>query len=116
MSATEYCSCGCGAVVDKTAQAYWNGIPIEAVRGTAVVADSPEFPQFWGRTEGVVGKRIPVVMVDLDGANYGGGISYLDNRDEEGWRKIAYGHGSPRYRHKDLDIVPGSFVPEGDTP
>lgn len=108
----EFCTCGCGAVIDRAAQAYWNGIPITAVRGSAVVAASPEFPLYWARTEGIIGQRIPVVMVNLDGANYGGGIDYLDNRDEEGWRKIAYGKGSPRYRHKNLSIEDGSFEPE----
>lgn len=108
----ELCTCGCGAVIDRTAPTYWNGIPITAVRGSAVVAGSPEFPQYWAKGEGLIGERIPVVMVNLDGANYGGGIDYLDNRREEGWRKIAYGHGSPRYSHKNVAIEPGSFRPE----
>lgn len=107
----ESCQCGCGAITDTSAPTYWNGFPIESTRGTAVVAASPEFPLYWARTEGIIGQRIPVVMVNLDGANYGGGITYLDNRDEEGWRKIAYGHGSPRYRHKDVAIESGSFIP-----
>ena len=109
----EFCTCGCGARIDRGAQPYWNGIPITAVRGTAIVADSPKFPEFWAKREGIIGQRIPVVMVNLDGANYGGGISYLDNRAEQGWRKIAYGHGSPQYGHKELNIEPGSFVAEG---
>ena len=109
---TQTCSCGCGAVVDLNAPTFWNGIPVASVRGTAVVADSPEFPLYWAKTEGIIGQRIPVVMVNLDGANFGGGITYLDNRDEEGWRKIAYGGGSPRYRHKGVAIEPGSFVPD----
>jgi hypothetical protein len=108
----EYCTCGCDAVIDRNAPTFWNGIPIASMRGSAVVADAPEFPQYWAKREGIVGQRIPVVMVNLDGANYGGGISYLDNRDEEGWRKIAYGNGSPRYRHKNVSIEPGSFAPE----
>lgn len=115
-AAVEHCPCGCGLVIDKTAQAYWNGIPVESARGTAVVADSPAFPEFWAKREGIIGQRIPVVMVNLDGANYGGGITYLDNRNEQGWQKVAYGKGSPRYGHKDLDIEPGSFEPEQSTP
>lgn len=112
MSAAEHCPCGCGTVVDRSAPTFWNGLPVEAVRGSAIVADSPEFPEFWAKREGIIGQRIPVVMVNLDGANYGGGVTYLDNRNEEGWRKIAYGKGSPRYGHKDLDIEPDSFTPE----
>lgn len=82
--------------------AYWNGLPTYAVRGTGVVLDSPEFPQFWGRD--LVGQRIPVVRVVLDGVNYGGGIAYLDDRDGSGWRKVTEGHGSPAYGHRDLDV------------
>lgn len=109
----ELCTCGCGAVIDRAAQPHWNGIPIVAVRGSAIVADSPEFPLYWAKREGLIGQRIPVVQVNLAGANYGGGIDYLDNRGEEGWRKIAYGYGSPRYTHKNVGIEPGSFVAEG---
>ena len=89
-------------------ETFWNGIPITAMRGTAQVADAPEFPQYWARP--LVGQRIPVVLVDLNGANYGGGISYLDNRNEEGWIKITEGKGSPAWPHGDLAIEPGSFI------
>lgn len=88
---------------------FWNGLPTEAVRGSAVVADSGAFPQYWARP--LVGQRIPVVWVSLDGVNYGGGESYLDDRDGSGWRKVTEGRGSPRYGHADLDIEPGSFRP-----
>lgn len=82
--------------------AYWNGLPTHAVRGTGVVLDCPEFPQFWGRD--LVGQRIPVVRIVLDGVNYGGGIAYLDDRDGSGWRKVTEGYGSPAYGHRDLDV------------
>lgn len=88
----------------------WNGIQIEAVRGTAVVADSPEFPLYWAKIEGIVGKRIAVVQINLDGANYGGGIDYLDDRQGEGWAKVT-GGGSPRAGHSSVEIEPGSFIP-----
>ncbi len=57
---------------------YWNGFETVAVRGTAIVADLPEHPEFWGRKEGIIGQRIDVVMLDLDQVNSGGGIIYLD--------------------------------------
>lgn len=90
-------------------QAYWNGLPTTATRGTAVVADDGAFPQYWARTEGIVGQRIPVVMVVLDGVNYGGGVTYLDDRDGSGWRKVTDGHGGPGWPHRDTAIEPGSF-------
>ena len=88
-------------------KAFWNGLPTEAFKGTAVVIDCPEFPAFWGRD--LVGQRIAVVKVNLDSVNYGDGIDYLDNRQGEGWAKVATG-GSPRAGHKSLDIEPGSFI------
>lgn len=93
--------------------AFWNGLPTTATRGTAVVADAPEFAAYWARTQGVVGSRIPVVQVVLDGVNYGGGVTYLDDRDGSGWRKVTEGHGSPRLGHRNVAIVPGSFTEGG---
>lgn len=90
-------------------QAYWNGLPTTATRGTAVVADAPEFPAYWARIQGIVGQRIPVVMVDLDGVNYGGGTTYLDNRDGSGWAKVTKGMGSGRYGHRNVGIETDSF-------
>jgi hypothetical protein len=92
---------------------YWNGLPTTATRGTAVVADAPKFPLYWARFEGIIGTRIHVVKVDLDGVNYGGGFDYLDNRDESGWIKVTEGKGSPAYGHSSVEIEPGSFR-EGD--
>jgi hypothetical protein len=90
-------------------QGYWNGLPTEVERGTAIVADGPESLKYWARDEGIVGQRIAVVRVVLDGVNYGGGTTYLDDRKGEGWAKVTAG-GSPRAGHKDVAIEPGSFL------
>jgi len=90
--------------------AFWNGLHTRAARGTAVVADSPEFPAYWARTEGILGQRIPVVRVELGGVNAGGGTAYLDDRDGSGWRKVTVGHGGPAWPHRDVAIEPGSFT------
>jgi hypothetical protein len=97
------------ALAASPANAYWNGLPTTAERGTAVVADAPEFPAYWAKTEGIIGQRIAVVRVVLDGVNYGGGVAYLDDRDGSGWRKVTTGHGSPSYGHADVAIEEGSF-------
>lgn len=89
---------------------FWNGLPTTATRGTAVVAPAPEFAQYWAAD--LVGQRIPVVLVVLDGVNYGGGTVHLDDRDGSGWRKVTEGHGGPRYPHRNVRIVPDSFEPD----
>jgi hypothetical protein len=86
---------------------YWNGLPTIARRGTAVVADAPEFSLYWAYS--LVGQRIPVVLVVLDGVNAGGGIAYLDNRDGSGWIKVTKGRGSSRVSHGEVAIQEGSF-------
>lgn len=90
---------------------YWNGLPTPARQGTAVVVDAPEFPAYWARTEGLVGERIAVVEVVLDGVNAGGGIAYLDDRNGQGWRKVTAGRGGPGVGHANVSIELGSFVP-----
>lgn len=90
---------------------YWNGLPTIAERGTAIVAEAPEFPQYWAASEGLIGSRIPVVRVVLDGVNYGGGVDFLDDRDGSGWRKVTVGHGGPAYGHRGVAIVEGSWKP-----
>ena len=94
---------------DLSEATYWNGLPTLAQRGTAIVADAPTVPQYWARTEGIVGTRIAVVCVVLHGVNYGGGIDYLDNRTGSGWAKVTTGHGSPRYGHASVAIVTDTF-------
>lgn len=91
-------------------ETFWNGLPTPAERGTAVVADAPAFPLYWARE--LVGQRIAVVRVDLNGVNYGGGIDYLDDRDGSGWRKVTEGHGGPRYGHRNVAVEPESFRTE----
>ncbi len=90
-------------------QGSWNGLPTEIERGTAEVADSPIFPAYWARVEGLVGTRIPVVRVVLDGVNYGGGTTYLDDRQGQGYAKVMAG-GSPRRGHANVAIATGSFT------
>ncbi len=92
---------------------YWNGLPmmISAVRGTAVVEDiSWKFPAYWVRREDLVGKRIKVVMVNLDRVDYKDGIIYLDNRDGSGWTAVTIDQGSPRFPQRMINIVPGTFI------
>ncbi|MFF2026588.1 MULTISPECIES: hypothetical protein [Bacteria] len=89
-------------------ETFWNGERAPAVRGTAVVADAPEFPQYWARTEGIVGQRIAVVLV-----SYGDWEYILDNRRGQAWDKVTRGNGSPRYGHADVAIEPNSFVMDG---
>ncbi|MDI1288686.1 MAG: hypothetical protein PSX37_01885 [bacterium] len=94
-------------------QAYWNALPTPARRGTAVVADTPDMPLHWARTEGIVGQRIAVVEVVLDGVNSGGGRLYLDDREGQGWWKVTERFGSPSAGHKGVRIVPESFTSAG---
>jgi hypothetical protein len=85
--------------------AKWNHRPCGAVTGTAVVADSGGFPQYWARE--LVGQRRDVVMVIPDG----GPAFYID--DENGWglHKLLHG-GGWQHMHRHLDIVDGSFEPD----
>lgn len=94
--------------MNNTKQAYWNGLETTAREGTAIAEDAPEFPLYWARVEGLVGQRIAVIEVNLDGGNHGGGLSYLDDREGQGSAKV-HGGGSPRAGHADVFIVEGSF-------
>ncbi len=96
-------------------QGFWNGLPTEIERGTAVVADAPQFPKYWARTEGIIGTRIAVVRVVLDGVNYGGGTTYLDDRGGLGYAKLTDGRGSSGLGHADVEIEPGTFTPVGES-
>lgn len=87
---------------------YWNGIPTDATRGTAIVSDNPDVPKYWARIEGILEKRIPVVEVCVRGDD----PVYLDNRSGFGWSKVTQGHGSPGLGHKNVTIVAGSFEEE----
>lgn len=88
--------------------AYWNGLETTALRGTAIVIDDGKFPLYWAKD--LVGERIDVVRIDLNGVNFGGGIAYMDNRDGSAWRKVTDGRGSPSYGHRDVQIVEDSFL------
>jgi hypothetical protein len=95
---------------------FWNGLATEIERGTAEVADSTFFPAYWARTEGLVGRRIEVVRVVLDGVNFGGGTTYLDDREGQGYEKVYSAGGGPRMSHKDVTIATGSFTPAEPEP
>lgn len=94
----------------ETEETFWNGLLTPAHRGTAIVADAPQFPKYWAKRDGLIGQRIAVVQVELDGVNFTDGNWYLDNRDGSGWFKVTAGHGSPRYYHANVTIEPDSFV------
>lgn len=88
-------------------ETYWNGLPTEAERGTAVVADCPEAPGYWARD--LIGERIAVVRVPLDGVAYGGGVTFLDDRHGQGWAKVTEGRGSPGWGHADVTVQSDSW-------
>jgi len=92
---------------DLSVPTYWNGLPTIATRGTAIVADAPDFPCYWAKS--IVGTRIPVVCVALDGVNFGGGFDYLDDRTGQGWAKVTEGKGSSRYGHASVAVEDSSF-------
>lgn len=77
----------------------WNGEPCRAQRGTGIVLDSPEFPIFWARTEGLIGERVPVVNVE-----YGAQRFTLYDEASQGWNKLTVGEGSPRVHHANLQV------------
>lgn len=91
---------------------YWNGLPTPArkVIGTVAAWDPEKDPPLaWWRD--IQGERIEAVEVVLDGVNYGGGTTFLDNRDGEGWRKVTEGHGGPRWPHKNVPLVDVEAAP-----
>lgn len=93
-----------------TKQAYYNGMKTTAITGSAVVADIPDKPLYWAKTEGIIGQRIDVIEVSLDGVNYGGGIAYLDDRDCQGSQTVFEG---ARNVESFVSIEPSSFEPHG---
>ena len=84
-------------------ETFWNGEPCKARKVTCVMADSPEFPLFWGRAEKKVGTRVRAVEVDYENKPF-----YLFDDDGWGWRKVTDGLGSPSWGHKSLCPVPGT--------
>lgn len=88
------------------ADGFWNGLPTTIQQVTGVVPEhDPEIhpPLAWWKE--LSGQRIEAVRVVLDGVNYGGGVTYLDNRDGSGWRKVTEGHGSPRWPHRNVPLI-----------
>lgn len=86
----------------------WNGLPTPAAQGRAVVAANPRFPKYWAKD--LIGQRIRVCAVVLDGVASGGGVLFLDDRSGRGWAKVTTG-GSAGFAHSEVAIVPGSFEP-----
>lgn len=92
-------------------ETYWNGELTPCVRGTAIVADSGTFPEYWARH--LVGERVRVVRVFPNG-HKGGDRPRFDLYDEDGsgWAKVTDGRGAPRTGHRNVDVVVQSFVPD----
>lgn len=104
------CACECARAEKpepKPVVTMWNGIPVKARRGSAVVAPKPQYAHYWAAA--LVGQRINVVEVDLEGASARGDVLYLDDRFGFGWDKITVGAGSPRYAHREFAVEAGSF-------
>lgn len=89
-------------------QGFWNGLETEVTQGSAIVASKTPFPEYWGKE--LAGQRIAVIRVNLEGVNFGGGVTYLDDRNGQGTYKVTKGFGSPRWGHRDVVIEEGSFV------
>ena len=94
-----------------TRQAFWNGLPTTARVGTAVVADDGSFPRYWARAEGILGERIAVVEVNLDGVNYGGGLIWLDDREGSASATVF---DRERRQERYVTIEEGSFATSSD--
>lgn len=94
----------------ETPNAFWNGAPTRATRGSAIVTDNGTFPEYWAKE--LVGERIPVVRVVLDGVNAGGGVMFLDDRDGTGWYKVTEAFGGSNYPHRNVEVEDNSFIPE----
>ena len=85
---------------------YWQGESCKAKRVTAVLADSKEFPLFWGRSENLVGQRVDAVEVIYATEKF-----YLYDGDGSGWAKVTNGFGSPSWGHKSMTPVDGTVTP-----
>lgn len=99
---------------------YWNGQECKARIVRVIVADAPEFPQYWAR--GFVGQEREAVEVTYYDETF-----YIDNEGHEpseesatvlrahgiephpeppgqGWRKVTEGRGSPGWSHSSLEV------------
>lgn len=78
----------------KKPNAYWNGEPAFARRVMVGVGKALK-PTWWcAELEGTVR---PAVEVTYEGQTF-----FLDNEKGEGWQKVTFGYGSPRYGHRSL--------------
>lgn len=89
---------------------YWNGLPTIVRRVVVEVGtfDRPDdvAPEHWRPwCAGLEGTTRNAVLVVLDGVNYGGGVTYLDNEDGSGYAKVTEGHGGPAWPHRDLPVA-----------
>ena len=75
---------------------WWNGEPASAIKVRVIVADAPQFPQYWARD--LIGTERAAVRVE-----YHGRVFYLDDEDGSGWRKVING-GGPGHPHRDLAV------------
>lgn len=64
-----------------------------------IVGDSGRFPQYWARTEGLVGEEVDAVEVKQDG-----GVFYVLDSERQGTAKVTTGRGSALVGHRSLDI------------
>lgn len=80
----------------------WDGQPVEATRGTAVILDAPERHSGW--VQSLIGQRLDVVQVRH--LEY---TDYIDNRRDAGWGKLTSG-AHAFLPHTSFTIEPGSFV------
>lgn len=80
-----------------TEATYWNGEPTPCRKVFVRMAETTDFPQFWGND--LLGKEVPAVEV-----TYGNGKFYLYDEDGEGWRKVTEGQGGPHWGHKSVPV------------
>lgn len=84
-------------VSEKT---YWNGEPTSCRKVFVRMADTSEFPQFWGKD--LLGKEVPAVEVSYfpDEPPF-----YLYDADGHGWAKVTVGQGGPNWGHKSVPVT-----------
>lgn len=82
-------------------QPRWNGEPVDARRGSVIVADRPGSPQLYWATD-LIGMRVAAVRIE-----YFGSALYILDHDGRGWAKVLAG-GSPHAGHCTICDVDGS--------
>ncbi len=91
---------------------YWNGVECDVEEVKVILADAPEFPQYWARD--LVGQERNVLKVILTKVpiNAEGDIEeldepeifYIDNEDGSGMKKVTEGMGMWQYGHRDIRV------------